>query len=341
MKRFLTFSEIPFLSAYLLLPLLLLILVVKANADWSDDYIDGLSQQVETFEVESPDLSLSPNKLLPLDTKNRWYYSFTNSFPPFDNEQNVEVKLGNLEALGDICIRPMIFDDGRMELLLANHNDRIVLYGFRGSFSDRQVEFLFQDGNTASVYSGILLASRSIHQVEQSQSGHFPAVVNGELIQIEWFAINKQSYSTSFNGANLQGTVAGEPSVVDEGKKVVTSFRLNIGPCELENGCFAADFYFEFIPGLGLSRFQIRGDHPEIGGQVDYLYQFQEVPGTSYFLEADSNQKGYFSCATTDMDNIDAAKGNLSIWFNIFLVFVVVLKPMSSRSRLLFGEQHI
>jgi len=318
MKCLCYFSFYRYLGAFVVV-----LLVTQVKADWSEEYVGELSQQVSLFESILPDSPLSPDKLLPLSTENRWYYSF-DSWIDGDDQSNVEARLGELESLGDFCIRPLVFDNGRMELLLINHNDSIVLYGFRGDLNNKKVELLFQKGASATIGSGILLVAGSEELVQESQQGYFPAVLNGKEVQVEWFAINKQISSTSFSNANLQGSIADEAVSIDEGNKLLSSFRLNLGPCELEMGCFAAYFHFEFIPEAGLSRFRIVGDHPEI-----YIYQFQESPDNAFILKAERNHKSYFSCSAKASDDVSLSQGRMLIWFNISLVFVVLLRTLS------------
>ena len=302
-------------------------LVAQANADWSDDYVGELTKHLSAFESAMPDTPLSPEKLLPLDAKNRWYYSFDSEFDEAEQNNNIEARLGALESLGDFCIRPLIFDSGRTELLLINHNDRIVLYGFRSNLNNKPVEFLFQNGASATTDSGILLVASSDKHVQASQQGRFPVVINGTEVQVEWFASDKQINSIGFSNANLDGLIAGQPSVVPDGEKVLSSFRLDLG-CAAS--CFAARFFFEFTPGVGLSLFRIVGDHPELGGQVDYQYQLQESPDDAFDLTQSSNQNGYFSCSLEDTNDVSLSQGGLLIWFNISLLFVVLLRILSS-----------
>ena len=306
-------------------------LLSQAHADWNDDYVDELSQQVGAFETILPEGPLTPEKLLPLDTQNRWYYDFNSRFDKEDQD-NIKARLGELESLGDFCIRPLVFDSGRIELLLINHNDRIVFYGFRGDLNNKKTEFLFQQGNSATTDSGVLLVAGTNEQVQASQQGHFPIILNDTEVDVEWFASDKEINSVSFSNANLRGLVADDPIEVDEGDKVLSSFRLDLG-CAAS--CFAARFLFEFTPGLGLSRFQIVGDHPELGGQVDYQYQLQESPDDAFDLTRSSNQNGYFSCTQETSDDVRLDQGKMLIWFNIFLLFVVLLRALPGRLQLI------
>ena len=117
-------------------------------------------------------------------------------------------------------------------------------------------------------------------------------------------------------------------------QKYLFSFRLNLGPCELPQGCYAADFKFEFVPRVGLSSINVEGGIPE--SQIYTLVESSSAE-LAFELESSENQIDHFSCTESSSNNLSQSSiGQFVNWFNIVMLFVVVLRCLVYRGRTTF-----
>lgn len=265
---------------------------------------------------------------LPLASSNEWFYEFKDQSPGITPVvTNEKLELGVLENLGDFCMSPLVFGDEQLSLFLLNLNEQLVLYGFRGLINGREIEFFFHSGDRSSVYSGIPLAGMDELVLLQNQKGRQIREVNEQKITIDWEVRNKtitnELLTESYVG--LVNSVSVPP--INTGELYTVEFYLYLGPCQIEGGCNAGIFKFTFLDGLGLTEVHLRGDHPEFGGQFDHIFSLLVYPDDAFDLESNENLVEYTSCQTKNRDDLQRAQlGNITNWFNILLLLVVVLR---------------
>jgi hypothetical protein len=148
--------------------------------------------------------------------------------------------------------------------------------------------------------------------------------------------IKKDYQILNFSSEDLAGEVNEVPESTNSGEKYRFDFRVNLGPCESEGGCYAADFRFEFIPSVGISKIEVDGDNPVFGGQFSQQYMLvksAESSDLAYDLLSQENQLPYFACNAPDEGELTrSALGEMINWFNILLLFVVLLRAIRTRS---------
>lgn len=275
--------------------------------------------------------------ILPLANTNQWTYQFRDQSPgitPVDAEVNLE--LGGVETIDDICIRPLIFGDEQLSLYILNQNEVLVLYGFRGVINQREVEFFFHSGDKVSVYSGVPLAGIEDQFLLQDQIGKQTKLINEQPVNIEWEVrgkeINRVELTESF-----AGEVASEVETINSGELYTFKFYLYLGPCKIEGGCNVGIFTFTFLPDVGLTNIRLQGDHPEFGGQFDQVFNLLPYPNSAFSLESNESLIGHVPCQSENTDGLQRSKvGNIVNWFNIFLLLVVVLRGFSRSGCILF-----
>jgi|GEM_PF-7005141 len=314
------------------IPIAILSLIASNSVygDWVDDIVDDTQAQINQFDV-SIDEDLQTSKLLPLDESNTWAYD--------SGGVAQSASLGDTEDLGDLCIRPLVFNPLGTKLYLANHNDRVVFYGFQTVINEQAVEFFPRNGELSSVDSGINLAGLADAELFNDQQGEQLRFVGEEEILVTWFVVNKRDTGllSSNDTLNVTGRVAGEDRNADLSNKVEFHFELRLSPgeCASEISCFAGRFEFQFIPGVGLSYFSFSGDSLALGGQFSQSYTLDESATLAFDLTSDENQLSFYSCEalpidqTVNSNNIQRSDiGTFKNWFNILLLFAVLLNKM-------------
>ncbi len=298
--------------------------VASVWADWTDEYVSSIEQQTDALEAGAQNLT---NDLLPLAESNTWNYSFDDLAGSEPSVASVSMSLGPLEDLGDFCVRPLILADGRLKLYLANHNDRIVFYGFEGLINGEFADFFFQGGENAGFEAGVPLAGLPESELLATQQNNTQRIINNQAVDVTWFATGKSASFSSLSDP-LSGDIGGVSAPVSAGTIQNFSFDLRLipGPCDLDIGCFAARFEFGLLPGIGLLSMRINGDSNELGGRFDHRYQLVNS-SMAYDLASATNQIQYFSCDAQEQDNLGKQSvGFIGIWFIILIGFVVLLR---------------
>ncbi len=301
------------------------------KAGWLDEYVTGVEETLVGWESEISEAPLAPMYLLPLHVDNLWTFSFTeqvteNNVVVVKPARNVDMQLGELERLGDLCIRPLIFDEDLLKLYVANYDDQIVFYGFTTKIADAPTAFFTQQGRKLGAHTGLVLAdsSSAIEVLELEQNGHFSAQLEGKSLRVDW-RIADIDISTLVNNKSYDGDVGGNASSVTPAAAWLIQFKLYLSPCDIEGGCYAGDFEFEFLPQIGLSRVVLEGDNENFGGQYKHEYQLLESPQASFDLHSSQNDYQFEACFAEHEEIRKNNLGSLQPVFNILIVFVVVL----------------
>lgn len=300
-----------------------------AFSDWVEGYIDEIASQVDTIgsggDPDAPSYN-QPSQLLPLSSLNQWTFVYTDVFE--GTSQNLNAVLGAEEDVGDLCLPPMLFDNDKLVLYLQNLNDRILLHGFRIKLSSGDFSLFFRDGIVSDVSSGIILASNDFSiNLEQEQAGSQQQLIDGEIVNLKWKVSNKQ-YQTVNNLKTYLGEVSGIDASQSPEKTSELKFYLYI------NNSYIATLDFSFLPGVGLSKMTLQGDHPGLGGQFHHIYELPTSPEKSFYLSSQLNEIVDYSCLdSADYSNIAGSNAGVFVnWFNILMLIVVVLEGYRSYS---------
>ena len=280
-------------------------------ANWTDDLVVSLSDDIEqnAGALDSGGADLQPKDLLPLSVNNSWTYDT-------DKLQGVKATLGEMATFGEgICLRPLVFDDGRLKLYFNNYNTHIVFYGLEFNVDEGllpQPFFMFKDGAELDLSSGILIADVENTDLSTLEEPSGSALNEGIAAQ-QWHITQLKS-EVVYGAVSYTGNHNGFSTSINKGKQKVVSFDIR------SSDKFVGRIIFKFIEGIGLTNIDLFS-----GEGSRYFYTLQSASPS--FEHITLVNPGRFACEDiVDSNNVSRAEsGYISKWFMLSLLFVVIL----------------